>query len=26
MSYRSFADSFYHAITDASLEYGYKIE
>ena len=26
MSYRSFADSFSHAITDASLEYGYKIE
>jgi sarcosine oxidase subunit gamma len=23
MVYRSFADSFYHAITDASLEYGY---
>ena len=26
MAYRSFADSFYHAITDASLEYGYKQE
>ena len=26
MSYRSFADSFYHAIADASLEYGYKVE
>ena len=26
MAYRSFADSFYHAITDASLEYGYKAE
>tara|TARA_B100001063_G_scaffold183103_1_gene172419 strand:+ start:393 stop:980 length:588 start_codon:yes stop_codon:yes gene_type:complete len=26
MVYRSFADSFYHAITDASLEYGYKQE
>ena len=26
MAYRSFADSFYHTITDASLEYGYKAE
>ena len=26
MAYRSFAESFYHAITDASLEYGYNQE